>query len=733
MLLLLVLVLVRTLLHLGLSRPWRPYRWLVRQPYLPEGVPDPRHHRAVTQHVGETYRRLRIAHAEGNRRAWHDQARTLRLLLVNAVLEDLAEVYPEHRYRTGFHRPALVADRYATRWRGGGDSPERDADLVRLIERVRAEQYAPDPLVVVEVVADPAPSAGRETGSAARELTAWADRRRRVARLGPSRTVSVDIGPDAVERARRRGQVRGAERTEPATAQRWRDAAAAAGVGMAALLLVGTVVVLDFKKENKCWRPLLTDPGVFSAKGEGGKWDCVGYTDGSFVFHEDLEAAQKQIEEQNDEILDKKQPYVTVVYFGQLSVSDPQKTNSRLAGVQGELRGLAMRQWEHNKKAADKGVPRIRLLIANAGPGWRHWEEVVKRIVPRMRAENIVAAVGFGQSLTTTRKTIRELSRYALPMVSSTATFDEIAYLKNEIPSDFFFPVAPSNTRLASQAAAWARGSVFGEDIETALAVAYTNDSELYGKDLADKFMKQFNVGHSSAGTELLTKSGSEGDVISYKDDGSSLERAVEQVCANRPDLVYYAGRSADFESFLDGLKNDSRCDGKVTVLGNDDIAQYVVKEADELKRHNVSVYYTPLAMEGAVEDRDDFYTELWDNLGDDEKDGLSAAHAAMAYDALTVVSTAFAKVSPPPTGAKWPVEPRMLLLPKIQEIENLAGVSGELSFSAEGRWYDDKLVQLVRVDEEGKPHLEETCGWITDGQKGLGQDCLPLREEGTE
>jgi len=716
-LLLVLLVLLRALLYLGLSQPWRPYRWLPRQPYLPRGASAAPHHRAVTQHVGETYRRLQAAHAEGDRRDLRDQARMLRLLLVNALLEDLAAAYPErHRYRTGFHRPALVADRYATRWRGGGeDSPERDADLVRLIEQVRAEQYAPDPLVVVEVVADPAPPAARETGSAVRELTAWADRRRRVAHLGPSRTVSVDIGPGAGEREQHRGRVRGAERTEPTTAQRWRNAATAAGVGaVVLLLLVGTVAVLDLfhrRNGNECWRPLLTEPGVAQAQRGGSTevWDCVGYTDGSFVFHPSLEAVQERIEAQNDLAVSGKEPYVTVVYFGQMSF---RKDDSRTAGVKGELMGLAVRQYHHNRYAPE-GVPRIRLLIANAGYRWEHGAAVAEWIGQRISEDDIVAAVGFGQSMETTRETIRKLSGYALPMVSSTATYDYIGTLeeageegggegKEDFYSDFFFPTAPSNSRVADQTAELVAAGRVGGEVRNVLALAYTAEAELYGPHLAKEFIRA-----------LESRDGSVRGRVDGYSDVAELGSVVDDICRDgyQPDLVYYAGRSPDFGYFLDELNASSGCIEKVTVLASDDIAQYVADKADKLKDRAISVYYTPLAMRETVkpEFREDLDT-LAEELGEDN---ASVAHAAMAHDALTVVSTALmdaAALLPGPRGrsAAFPA----LLLPEIQEIEDLAGASGDLDLTSDGgHWYDRKLVLLATVDGEGDQELVAECG----------------------
>ncbi|UOE19303.1 hypothetical protein NI17_021630 [Thermobifida halotolerans] len=757
-LILLFLVLLRALVHLCLSRPWRPYRWLTRQPYLRyEG--DSHFlvgHRAVAQHIGLTYRRLRSAHSGSGFGAdridtLRDDARALRLLLVNAVLEDLTAAYPErHRYRTRFHRPVLIADRYATRWKGGRDTSAREADLVHLIERVRAEQYAPDPLVVVAVVPDPTPLADRDTGSAREAVTTWVERRRRCTHLGPERTVSVDIGPEAGDRERHHRNVRGVVQGEPTPGKRWREALTTTVAGLLVLLLLaGTATLMDLFN-GRCWRPLLTDPGVWEVRGENGRRDCVGYTDGSFVFHERLAAVQGRIKEQNDGVVTARTPYVTVVYLGQLSVSDTEASNSRLAGVLGELTGLALRQKRHNADAPDKGSPRIRLLIANTGPGWRHGTAVAERIGRRAREENIVAAVGFGQSLTTTTETIEVLSRYALPMVSSTATFDDIAALHGSY-SDFFFPIAPSNTRLGSQAAEWALRGASSTDADgtwelpatgTAVAVADTTSTESYGEDLANKFMDHFLAGGGRAGTEALGALAYRANgVIPYeRNGGQSLDTVVERICADPPDLVYYAGRSANFGVLLDRLYDENRCADGITVLGGDDVAQYVTDNADRLSgvHDRISVYYTPLAADGVWgspgaqnDEVPAFYENLADLTEELDADTPSIAHAVMAHDTLDVVSRALDSTDLPWGDPGRAGEAAAVVFPAIQQTGRQVGISGALDFGevGTGYWYEDKLVQLVQVDAEGRPHVVAACGSITYQRRGGGPNCLETPE----
>ncbi|WP_159943531.1 MULTISPECIES: hypothetical protein [unclassified Nocardiopsis] len=64
---------------------------------------------------------------------------------------------------------------------------------------------------------------------------------------------------------------------------------------------------------------------------------------GDFVFHERLREVTELIHEQNQAVDAGGEPYVTIAYLGELYVPDPD--NPSLAGVQGELLGLAYEQY----------------------------------------------------------------------------------------------------------------------------------------------------------------------------------------------------------------------------------------------------------------------------------------------------------------------------------------------------------------------------------------------------
>ncbi|TDQ55132.1 hypothetical protein [Actinorugispora endophytica] len=765
------IALLRGLVYLCWSQPWRPYRWLTGQFSLqPETeqslFPD---HRIVAQEVGRAYQAVVYGPSGpglGKRRRAElgEKAHRLRLLLVNAVLADLEEAYPKRRYRTAFDRPVLIADRTATRWDGVSESPARRIDLVEAIEEVRTTEYAPDPLVVVTVVPGPvgadrppdAPEDRNGERTLVQEITDWALRRHRGAHLGPSRVLSWDLGPTAGARAALGGRIpdglRGREARVPSRRRRRQEALRRAVVSLAVLApLLGAGWAVDHFN-GECWRPMVRHQGVWGATTGSGARDCVGFTDGSFPFDPRLESVQDRIREQNDAIDTKKDPYVTVVYFGQMSVRDPDADNSRLAGVQGELAGLALRQEMHNDDAVNQGVPLIRLLLANTGPGWAHGETVAERIGEEMRKDDsIMAAVGFGQSLTTTTATIGALSKFGLPMVSSTATYDDIARIGEE-RTDFFFPIAPSNTRLARQAAQWgwsgaesADGSL--EPSRSAVAVADDSSTESYGVDLAGSFMARFTALGGEAGAEAAE--GFPPGVVPYGGEGQpSLQDVVREVCADPPELFYYAGRSADFGGFLNALQQTGRCPGGVRVMGSDDIAQYATDNLTHLGdvSGQTPVYYTPLAATGTwgltggngerpfyanlarLSEELDLPSEIDVTEHQDRVRGPSVAHAAMAYDTLTVVSDSVDRAQRSQFGPERSDEPPSDLLSAIQRTRDLVGVSGTLAFDrpGDGYWFDDKLVQLVQAGPQDTQHVLAACGRITFERWAPGPNCLP-------
>jgi hypothetical protein len=739
-------------------------------------------------------------------------------LAVNAFLDDLAHTHggspgrrplPPRRGRR--QRPVLLVDQARL------DRVGRY--LVRLIEDERLRRAFPDPLLVVQVrdrgtrpLAEDRVDVSRyptlpeaENGSRPEEAVArWLRERHAAGVLGRSRLLTQRVPADSSAWA---GNPDPPERTRVLTAGAITGVAAtvtagATAVAVLALFVVGPVVAERF---NPC-----ASGGVWTPRGieRHGK-DCVGVTFGDFVFHDRLQEVTERIREQNELIDEDDENHVTIAYVAELSVTGD--SDLTLAGVQGELLGLAHQQAEHNA-SGDGSLPRIKILIANTGEGWRYARETAEMIVERAQDEGLgmdrpVAAVGFGHSVQPNTEAVRVLSGARIPMVGTTATFDDVAMETSGKYSQYFFPVAPSNTRLAEQAALWAyrgvrwtgEGLAEGQEPEslgparTAVAIADNQTGESYGPHLAVRFMSAFRAlggqpwedgGDPHPITLADGGTGAFPGVLPYQEGGPTQADHLARVCdEDPPDVIYFAGRSTDFLDFHNQVQEEGMCvEAGIDILGGDDIAKFVTDHAETLGHASgYPVFYTPLAASGAwsqyTQGRERaFYAEaavlIRDLYGEQEEGGEageerergtdaeavaadggmpSITHAAVAHDALKVVSRALRGIPHPlpeepgpreataaPTGRPSPFlgtdtgyeQEQQALVENIQGTHNLSAVSGYLGFGepSEGNWYHDRMVQLVVVGPLGRDgerqHVIAACGQVSTSTVDPGPGC---------
>lgn len=648
--------------------PWRPYRWLDHHRYVmdrPEEEEDDQQdrdqgrlgrHRARGVHLlNELHRpdrnKGRLGGAEEP-----DTPRppATHRIAVNALLDDLHAAYGAHRPRGRARgsRPVLIFDQRAL--------GRVDRYLVRLIEDERLRRAFPDPLLLVQIRDHEvdAPLIGSEvdvtrhghlpefdgTDFHCRPVRRWLWERQRSGALGASRTLTLPVAP--LPRSWR-GRT---WRTEP-TWVLTRPARAGlltggGAVTTALLVVVGLVLV---PAQVQAFRPcvqrgVLEPMGITRIDDGRGGHDCVGVTFGDFFFNERLEEVTELIREQNEEVDKSGEPYVTIAHLAELS--SPKTDDPALAGAHGELLGLAHRQAEHNKYGGSQ-IPRIKLLIGNAGHQWAGARITAEEIVARAEREGLgmdrpVAAVGFGHSVAPNSEAIHKVGEAFLPMVGTTATYDDVAQWRDRAHNEFYFPVAPANTRIARQAAHWARYGVSWTDEQgrerglpehqkvVALANAQTDPEgdrhEQYGPHLAKEFVKAFEERGGQVWEGAKTPGGAPPEngahdgngVLLYQDfgedeGGTTLREHVDRLCAaeDPPDLLYFAGRSSDFVDFYQHFSaaGPSICSGgRITLLGGDDISKSLSDEADRVrsnaKRH--PVYYTPLAPSGPWGDQGD-------------------------------------------------------------------------------------------------------------------------------
>ncbi|MFG1874133.1 ABC transporter substrate-binding protein [Sphaerisporangium sp. NPDC049003] len=706
-----------------MSRSWagrRRYMWFRRQPYLMPGQRRNQPHDITGFAVrllqargrAEAVPLYEAGSAEDRKRQEAVQANEgIEHLLVNAFLEDLRQGY-ERRLWKVWRRVAWARTSYPVLLVDGGVTR-----LVTRIEEVRAATCLPDPLLVV--VTGPGGAGGPSSGtpSAVRapvmagrpELTEelwqrWGAELARDRAVGSHRVLRIEMeAKDAPILEKINVPVRG--RRRPALAHPvlpW--------LVVTALVSLSFVRVLASATTN-------CGPGIWRAS----TGECIGIGDGDFVFDAHLSRMLGVIDEQNRAILSSGHPYATVIYFGKLTTTGRSSAGAAdpITDIHGELAGLALEQRKLIDNSGDGSKLQMRILIANAGADFRFAEDVAKEALRRIQDDpTVIGVVGLGESRQQVQTAIQLLARKAIPLISTTATFDDLGRRQSGdayVPS--FFPLATPNSLLATVAARWAREGLPAQGIPPARTAAVFTDtmlSDLFSRDLGARFVRAFGKGATSVGYT----------------NAAGLEEKVTEVCTRpeKPDLVYYAGRTAQFGAFVDAIAK-SQCH-QLTVMANDDITQYVNDHEPQLGRNNrVRVTYVALASPSAWASvprqfRTDFFQKfdaLVTSLGMQKLAGTqqpSKEYAVQAQDAaealMRAAQVAFSGQGGPSTADGRPdVVERGGVLLALEKLEEIDGDSGlvKLHGAPDGRHALDRPILLVTVNPAGQQVVIRQCG----------------------
>ena len=355
----------------------------------------------------------------------------------------------------------------------------------------------------------------------------------------------------------------------------------------------------------------------------------------------------------------------------------------------------------------------------------RYAAAVAKKIKERARTDpRLVAAVGFGISKRQTQDAIEVLGQSALPMIGTTNTFDGTARRGDGSFSPYYFRLAPPNRLEAQHAAYWAQhGQLGGLRARTAAVFYDAGRDELYSPNLAQDFAAVFQ-------RDRATKA----RMYPYN-DSSGIPQQILAACQSPPDLFYFAGRSDEFQPFVQQLSTTS-CGGRRTVLADDDVTIYITDNARQIGRTDtLRLYYTPLAAREAWEQSHQalppFYPDYEAAAPQLKGNGEhpSRTHAAMAYDAVLAVTSVTQQIY----GAQRQVLPTAgAVLAALTEPDPAApppqGASGLLRFGArtDGHAVPDKPMLLTAVGADGKLHIVAECGMLTKNTPPQREHCPP-------
>ncbi|MGH8908288.1 MAG: ABC transporter substrate-binding protein [Egibacteraceae bacterium] len=321
--------------------------------------------------------------------------------------------------------------------------------------------------------------------------------------------------------------------------------------------------------------------------------ECVGVTDGGFVFTPDLASALEQIQDENRWVAQQvDRPSVSIAYLVPL----PREADNLSEILRHELQGASIAQHRANRTNELGDLPLIRLLVANTGEGGNHWQPVVAQLLDRVgSSDRLVAVAGLGESRETTRQAIAELSAHEIPMIAARPAADDLG-------GEGFVRMAPISRDQAAVAIAYLKQ--LDPPVSRALLIQDVNPEDPYTRTLGDAFIRGFPDATHALIEPVERYDGSLGGLA------NRFVQMMANICQQRPDVVYFAGRGNHLEAFIEALPGRPCPDLRVNLMTGGTGARAAIVLRQQIERGqtplqaglgaNVTFRYTTQAHPGA-------------------------------------------------------------------------------------------------------------------------------------
>lgn len=446
------------------------------------------------------------------------------------------------------------------------------------------------------------------------------------------------------------------------------------------------------------------------------------------------------IEQQNAKVAKEAaagNPVRTVVYLG-APMGLNNWGNAAYSGAIPELRGIALSQIALNEEAATDAKGNkvwLRVEVRNAGDRFTKAPTVARDIVERTRKETakgeesdqIMGVVGLGQSREPTIEAQSILGAAGIPMIGTVATAE------NMLRQEMYRQVAPDNGREAQIAADFAhRGNIVEISQEpkrcapAKRAVIIKDPTDLYSANLADRFKGYFrasDVLQYSTGEPVDTAPAQQRKDVEWV---QSLDEMATEVCerieAEPRTVVYWAGRANEFEGFLDEFDSGTDCEGRVSVLGGDDLTNAAVARQRPSQNHpKARLYYAAHALPTLYPPNvmaEKFSNQYAAAFG--ERDlWINDGRAPLSWDALRVLGSAVNAARTAAGSADFGRGTVQAILENgVEGKSGIRGATGQLRYT--GANYpgpaaerpDNKRLLILRDTEKG-PQVALECGLL--------------------
>jgi hypothetical protein len=293
--------------------------------------------------------------------------------------------------------------------------------------------------------------------------------------------------------------------------------------------------------------------------------ECVGVTDGSYVFHEAYREVQERIAAENKRVdgivndpAQSPNRAVTVALLNPMTVTET--SAFALDEVRNLLEGAYTAQHRaNNGRFVEDPDPLIRLMLANEGSNQEQWQPVVDQLVEMKDADApLNAVVGLGNSLRLTELAAKKLSvEHGIPTIGAIVTADQLNY--TNIPG--FVRVAPSNQDYVRSIRAYLQRR---PELDSAILVYDSNSGalgDIFVESFRDDLTREFGDLIQFADQSFVGKS------IPSDANPSLFAGITTNICAVMPKVVFFAGRKVDLRDFLNSLGSRTCRDTPLTVV----------------------------------------------------------------------------------------------------------------------------------------------------------------------
>ncbi|MBA0052062.1 branched-chain amino acid ABC transporter substrate-binding protein [Streptomyces sp. AJS327] len=466
------------------------------------------------------------------------------------------------------------------------------------------------------------------------------------------------------------------------------------------------------ERENFCAKGIARKPvggkrgGSAHERGNGEeRRECVGVTDGSYVFYtrsgdsspseqerKDLKEVMRKIEKENRRVERETKKYVSVAYVTTLTLqssdSNPQES------VLHELQGAHAAQLRHN--TGDRSAhPKMRLLVGNVGSESAHWKHTADELLKlRDTPDRLVAVTGLGPSTGKNRAMVRRLSENGLATVASTMTASNFKHI------EYFVRVSAPNEEEAKAAARYLK-----KDDErsrgSAVIVRDRSKNNHYAQNLGPAFEDEFtaNGGKVDTTPELTFNSEAES---AWR---SKMHMMPRQLCAKDRNVIFFSGRGMHLTAFLKALRNRTECQKQnFTVITGDDTTNLTERDIREAEKTGIEVIYAGLAHPDVWKDREDEKPSPAITAVEKVAGSTDDGQALVAHDAVITVAQALTMLTSKEGRFTGESVGEMFYSMKGDEAP---GASGPLSFDENGT-PRDKVIPILRLTKDGRTELED-------------------------